>query len=86
MLSNKKFDDISLNLMEDSNLFGTGGTNCDDKRIIGLNDELWNWTKDQLQIYKDTSYNLVTAIVAPDRETFYVDAQGYNYARYVAIA
>ncbi len=86
MLSNKAFDTFSLNLMSASSFLGEGGTQCDDPRLKDLDKDFWQFTDEEKRIYQSTCYNLVTAIIAPDRKTFFVDAQGYKYARYVAIS
>ncbi len=84
-LSTSKFDNFAINLLNPFEFLGEGGTNSDDERLKNLPDEFWKWTKEQNEIFINTSYNLVTAIIAPNRGTFYVDAQGYKYARYVAV-
>ena len=44
---------------------------------------IWDWPEAARKRWKDGSYHLLTAVRAPNRPTFYVDPQGYSYARYV---
>ena len=84
-LSTKEFDSFSNSLMDEHEFLGKGGTYSDDDRLQHLEDvEMFKWSKELLQVFRDTCFNIVTAIVAPKRQTIFSDAQGYKYARYVA--
>ena len=84
-MTQKKFDDFSINLLDQHDFLGGGGTASDDERIIDNTDEIFKWSDEDIQIFKDTSYSLVTAVLAINRAPIFVDAQGYKYARYVAL-
>jgi len=81
-LTNDQFDILAVNLMAALPwLAGKGGTGCDIdfpgvENVNQLNDE-------QLQVYRENCYSLFIEVSAPNRETIYIDPQGYNYARYV---
>ncbi len=84
-LSTKEFDSFSNSLMDGHEFLGEGGTYSNDDRLQHLEDvEMFKWSKELLHVYRDTCFNIVTAIVAPERQTIFSDAQGYKYARYVA--
>jgi hypothetical protein len=81
-LSVEAYDDLSDNLMADQSSIGEGGSATD---VEGLPESHGSWTDEQRALWDRTSYRLGTVVSAPDRETYVIDAQGYNYARYAGI-
>lgn len=63
-------------------LSGTGGSYTDDKRVNTMED-YYNMTETEKQSVKFNS--LVVGVYLNDKLMFVVDAQGYNYARYVGL-
>jgi len=98
-LTNEEYDKFIVSLMDNSDLYlrndprpapmegwnTVGGAQSDDPRLDTV-EELWNMTDELSKIWFDTSYLLLHAVTAPNRQTFFVDTSGYNYARYVAFA
>lgn len=84
VLTESEYDEFAENLMSDREwLEKKGGSESDDPRLEGL--DFFRATEEQRNIWYATSYNLVVAVMAPNRETVLIDPQGHNYARYVAL-
>lgn len=62
-----------------------GGSASDDPRIP---DDLpcYKWTPEMMEIFRETSYELVHAVQSPHRKTFFINSEGYEYARYIHFA
>ena len=65
-----------------------GGFESADPRIKDLTyDQVFGTGQDQnKRIFRETMYVRVHAVVAPNRQVLYVNTEGYDYVRYVAIA
>lgn len=86
-LTPEAYDEFANNLMASNPSLGEGGSASDSPLITDdlFKRSLSDWTPEQQAEWKATSYSLVTVVEAPGRETFVVDAQGYDYARYVGL-
>jgi len=83
-LSQPHYDRFINDLLSDRNwLKGKGGTGSDATGLREVNN-IWEYTKEELEIWKEKAYNICVAIVAENRETILVNPEGYPYARYVA--
>ena len=90
VLDKSGWDEISNNLIEsredwnDENDKPIGGTYSDDARLEGKSlEQIFN-DKKLIQIYRDAAVTNVVKVLNKDTgETFYVNTEGYNYARYV---
>ncbi|MDR3409634.1 MAG: hypothetical protein P4L87_01605 [Formivibrio sp.] len=84
-LTPAEYDDLATGLLDDHpEWFGNGGTNSDYDPGREVK-EFRQLTRDEQEKWQAESYNLVTVIQAEGRKSFVVDAQGYNYARYVGL-
>ncbi len=73
-------------LLDGNVVENTGGHYSDDSRLEGKSyDEVFS-NPELTGIFHATSYVYVHAIVAPGRQTLFVNTEGYNYPRYVAKA
>jgi hypothetical protein len=83
-LTPEQWDAFTVTLMDDRPwLAGEGGTNTHaELREV---ESLWEYTEEEREQYKAESFCYALEISAPGRETIYVDPQGHNYARYVAL-
>jgi hypothetical protein len=91
------FDVLGSTLLDDNGIWEEiGGCDCDDPEIeavwkeedkAGRNGYL-KVLKDKrlLVLYRATCYSLVVEVTAAGREPFYVNTEGYKYARYVGRA
>lgn len=70
-------------LMNEGDDGGTvGGTESDHPHFKGMSyAELSR--PENMQLYRQTMYGLVHAVVCPGRHNIYIDTQGYQYARYL---
>ncbi len=62
-----------------------GGSECNDPIFDG---KTWSDVASDpvlLDYYRENCVSLVHAIVSPNQRTFYVNTEGYNYARYVLL-
>ena len=64
-------------------LAGEGGSNTHAK--LREAESFWEYTEEEKEQYIAESFCYALEISAPGRETIYVDPQGHNYARYVAL-
>ena len=80
-ISVDEYDHLVDNLMSNITFIGTGGTDSD--FVPGYEAEtIFDLDPGDRELWQKQSYSLVTAICAPNRRTFFIDAQGYRYARY----
>jgi hypothetical protein len=83
-LTDEGFDAFTNCLLEPFEwLAGKGGSNAP-----GEWPQIDSWddlSETQQKLWQETCYNLVVAVTAPNRETIYVNPEGYGYARYVGI-
>lgn len=86
-LTAEEYDEFANNLMASNPSLGGGGSASDHPLITDdlFKRSLSDWTAEQQAAWRTTSYVLVTVVQAPGRETFVVDSQGYDYARYVGL-
>lgn len=86
-LTPEAYDEVANNLLASNSDLGAGGSASDSPLITAdlFKRSLSDWTPEQQAEWERTSYNLVTVVQAPGRETFVIDAQGYGYARYVGL-
>lgn len=78
------FDFFANNLMSDYGLKECGGHESDAK--IKSTGEIWEWSEADKELFKRTCYrNTVKVINTNTGQSFLVDSQGYDYARYVGI-
>lgn len=54
-----------------------GGTESDHPHFAGMSHP------ETMQLYRQTMYGLVRAVVCHGRHNIYIDTQGYQYARYL---
>lgn len=87
-VNNKLFGELSNSLMSDwtiANLEKFGGSESNDPRLDHI-DNFYKMTENDRRIYNNTYFlNTLQVTNAETKETFYVDSQGYNYARYVGL-
>lgn len=90
VLDKIEWDKISKNLIEstdywnDENNEPIGGSYSDDARLDGKSFEQIAKDRRLVQIYRDSAVTNVVKVLNKDTgETFYVNTEGYNYARYV---
>jgi hypothetical protein len=82
-LTNEQYDAlVNGNLMTSLEwLAGKGGSGSTaDLRDVNSWDE---YTEEEQDEWRAGAYNLSIKVIAPDRQTIYIDPQGHNYARYV---
>lgn len=86
-LTDEQFDEFAEDLMASHSGLGKGGSGTDSPLITQADMErgLRQLTPEQTAEWNRTGYRLGTVVMAPNRETIVVDAQGYGYARYVGI-
>lgn len=99
-LTDEEYDKFAVSLMDSSDKYlnnekrpapmegynTVGGSRSDDPRLEGAENLFTNPTPEQKEIWFATCYSLLHVVEAPNRNTFFVDTSGYNYARYVAFA
>lgn len=84
VLTAEEYDAMADDLLAEDDRLGTGGTNSDADLPEGW--EYHRGTEEERDAFRAKAYNLVTVVQAPRCETFFVDAQGHTYARYVGFA
>ncbi len=87
-VNDKVFNELSNNLLSSwtiANLEKFGGSESNDPRLNGV-ESFYKMTQQQQKIYKNTYYLLCLQVTNVEtNETFYIDSQGYSYARYVGL-
>lgn len=69
-------------LMNDDEAGSVGGTASDHPDLANIT-AVDLGQPDNMQLYRQTMYGLVHAVVCPGRRNVYIDTQGYQYARYL---
>lgn len=83
-LTPAEFGHLCNNLMEHRTDLGQGGTNSD--APVSLAGREWYQLNEQeRKLWIDASYSLVTVVLCDGCRPLVIDAQGYDYARYVAL-
>jgi hypothetical protein len=84
--SNEQYVEISNSLMNHREWMQEfGGTYCDYDFGREIN-AIWELTEAEMDIFKKECYNIgIVVLNAETREWFFVDSQGYGYARYVGM-
>lgn len=91
-LTNEEWDNMVNNLLKHQDFWErdaetggvVGGNNTDAPEWEDVTDFFAAYSKPEMKrIWDTTCYELVHAITAPNRRVFYVNNQGYDYARYV---
>jgi hypothetical protein len=78
------YDAFANRLISDMDWFPTlGGIESD--MSPKPDGDYYTWTPEQQAEYSRLAYRVVFAVVAPNRPMFFVDPQGYQYARYVGL-
>lgn len=84
-LTNKEYDHFIGHLLDDYDwMRGMGGFNSDMENQPSTGTFL-DWTPEQQAEFRRKIYRLVAAVQARDRETIFIDPQGYTYPRYVGL-
>lgn len=74
------YDRLIFNLLDTIPQIGRGGTSSDFE--LDSVDDYLKMSVEEQALWRAQSYLRVTAVSAPNRRTFFTDAQGYDYARY----
>ncbi len=81
-ITNSFLDDLAL-----WNEIGGREYTGEDRSIIEFDGQFWELSDDQVQEYRTNSSTLTVMVInETTKETFYVNTEGYNYARYVGIS
>jgi hypothetical protein len=84
-LTDSEYEFLENNLMENySFLAGYGGSDSDYKLPEEIT-EIWKMNEETRNAWMAESYNIGCLIYHPTKPLFFIDTQGYNYARYVAL-
>lgn len=87
-LDEEQFDDIANSLLQDRPELWEkiGGTYYDAPELEGLTYEQFFGNERNVQIFRETCRTLVIEVKCPETgEAFYVNTEGYDYARYVGV-
>lgn len=81
----QQYDELSKTLLSSRKwLDGKGGTNSSWEAPEGI-EHIWQLSEEQAKQWRDGAYALCIAVQCADRPTFYINPEGYDYARYVGI-
>ena len=89
-LDSVEWEKISNSFLENLAIWNEiGGSQYtgNDRSILEFEGQFWELSDDQIQEYRDNSKTLTVMVInETTKETFYVNTEGYNYARYVGIS
>lgn len=84
VMNKKEYETFKNNLLKDWNFLeglkcGTGSDYEPEREI----EHIWQLTREEMEMWQKYSYRVATMIFNKDtNEKFYVNTEGYNYARY----
>lgn len=87
-LNEEEFDEVANSLLENRpDLWEKIGGACSDApELEGLTYEQVFYNERNVQIFRETCWTLVVEVKCPETgEAFYVNTEGYDYARYVGV-
>ena len=89
-LDSVEWEKISTSFLENLAIWNEiGGSEYtgNDRSILEFEGQFWELSDDQIQEYRDNSKTLTVMVInETTEETFYVNTEGYSYARYVGIS